>query len=459
MEGTTFGTYQIHSLLRRGALGEVWRARDSTTDRDVALELLPPELTNDAKFVRRFRHEARIVMALHNPNVMPVHRYGELNGRLYLDMELIEGRELAAVLAGGPIDPVRAVSLTAQVAEGLQAAHAAGLIHGDVNASNIWLDDRDNAYVLDFGLAAPDDATDVQSDVRSLACVLEECLAGAGVDATADAMPEPLRDVIAKGRAEDPADRHATVIDFAQEAQTALAAAGLAAPADSVEDAVPWPDDPPPSRVVSGPPRRRWSRQKKLLVAGLASLGILGMVGTTLAAILMPFLLDTDGDASRSAGPTPLNTTAPAVYIAPLAVRPVAQALVPQPGRCGPGAAAPPPANAPAQEPISACDVEGKVDYQLEPVAVTLTLTAANAVKLPLSEFSAVQLVMDAASSARFGEFTATQIGKQIAFVRDGVVLAAPTIGQPLSGESLQLSGEMSAETAETIAEMLRSGS
>ena len=83
-----------------------------------------------------------------------------------------------------------------------------------------------------------------------------------------------------------------------------------------------------------------------------------------------------------------------------------------------------------------------KAQYQLGPVALRLNLTGASSIKLPMSEFYAVQLMMDQSSGASFGQYTGTQVGKQVAFVRDGVVLAAPTISAPLDGESLQLSGD-----------------
>jgi hypothetical protein len=191
------------------------------------------------------------------------------------------------------------------------------------------------------------------------------------------------------------------------------------------------------------------------MIAVLASIGILAMVGTTLAAVLMPLFVDTRGEpATRSVSALPTSTT-PAVYIAPLSVRPVDQALVARPEQCHPGPPPPPP---PPGTPLVICDVERKAEYHLGPEALQLKLTSATSFKLPLSQFYGVQMAMDAGSGAQFGQYTGTQIGKQVAFVRDGVVLAAAAIGQPINGESLQLSGDFTAETAETIARMLREG-
>jgi hypothetical protein len=205
---------------------------------------------------------------------------------------------------------------------------------------------------------------------------------------------------------------------------------------------------------MPGSTSQQWSR-RKIMIAVLASIGILAMLGTLLASLLMPFMVD------QGAGPTPRSvdtsptTTTPAVYIAPLSVRPVVQALVATPEKCQPGLPPPP---APPGEPLVTCDVEKKAEYQLGPVALQLNLTGAKSIKLPMTQFYSVQMAMDSGSGAQFGQYTGTQVGKQVAFVRDGVVLAAAAISEPINGESLQLSGDFTAETAETIARMLREG-
>jgi hypothetical protein len=198
----------------------------------------------------------------------------------------------------------------------------------------------------------------------------------------------------------------------------------------------------------SGP----WSR-RRITITVLGSLGILAMVGTALGAVVMPFVAKEFGaPPARSAVATPTSTT-PAIMGKPLVVRPVVQALVATPEECQ----LPPPP--PPDQPQQACDLEKTARYDMGPVALQLNLTGAKAVKLPMSEFYSVQLAMDPGSGAAFGGYTAANVGKQLAFVRDGVVLAAPAIDQPIQGQSLQLSGNMTAATAETIARMLRDGS
>ena len=205
VEATPFGHYQLQELIGRGGMGEVYRAYDTKTDRVVALKVLPHRLAEDVVFQQRFRREAQAVAALNEPHVVPIHGFGEIDGRLYLDMRLIEGRTLDAILAdaGKPLLPPMAVDIVEQVAAALDAAHAAGLIHRDVKPSNILITARDFAYLIDFGLArtaseaglttagstlgtlaymAPErfsgGQADLRSDVYALTCVLYECLTG-----------------------------------------------------------------------------------------------------------------------------------------------------------------------------------------------------------------------------------------------------------------------------------------
>jgi hypothetical protein len=195
----------------------------------------------------------------------------------------------------------------------------------------------------------------------------------------------------------------------------------------------------------------RWSR-RRITIAVLGSLGILAMVGTTLGAVVMPFVLKDSGAPPSRSVATP-SSTAPAIVMKPLAVRPVFQALVATPEECQ----LPPPP--PPDQPQQACDLENAARYDMGPVALQLNLTGAKAVKLPMSEFYSVQLAMDPGSGAAFAGYTATNVGKQLAFVRDGMVLAAPAIDQPIQGQSLQLSGNMTEATAQTIVRMLLDGS
>jgi serine/threonine protein kinase len=200
--GTPFGRYRLIELLGRGGMGEVWRAHDADTDRVVAIKVLPANLSEDEEFQRRFRREAHAAARLNNPHIIPIHHYGEIDGRLYVDMRLIEGRDLGTVLADGPLEPARAVGIIDQVAKALHAAHKVGLLHRDIKPSNILVDGDDFAYLIDFGIARGLDETrmtksgntigtfhyiaperlgtgtdeDARADIYSLACVLYEAV-------------------------------------------------------------------------------------------------------------------------------------------------------------------------------------------------------------------------------------------------------------------------------------------
>jgi serine/threonine-protein kinase len=120
VEGTPFGRYRLIELLGRGGMGEVWRAYDTETKRTVAIKVLPAHLADDDEFVQRFRREAEAAAQLNSPHVVPIHNYGEIDGRLYVDMRLIEGRDLQTVLVDGPLEPARAVRVIEGVALALR---------------------------------------------------------------------------------------------------------------------------------------------------------------------------------------------------------------------------------------------------------------------------------------------------------------------------------------------------
>jgi serine/threonine protein kinase len=269
VDGTPFGRYRLLKLLGRGGMGEVWRAHDTETDRVVAIKLLPASLSADEEFQHRFRREAHAAARLSNPHVIPIHQYGEIDGRLYVDMRLVEGRDLETVLADGPLDPARAVRIIEQVARALHAAHTVGLIHRDIKPSNVLLDADDFAYLIDFGIARSIDETrmtksgytigtfqyiaperldarkeeDARADIYSLACVLYESLTGKPPfpgDSMAHLVtahlntppprpstaqpnvPPQVDEVIATGMAKDPNDRYATTIELSNAARDAI---------------------------------------------------------------------------------------------------------------------------------------------------------------------------------------------------------------------------------------------
>src|SRR4051812_12849378 len=137
MDGRMFGDYRLDALLGRGGMGEVHRAFDMRRNRTVALKVLLAHFAADEEFRARFRAESRLAAGLGSPYTVPIHDFGEIDGRLFIDMRYVDGRDLAAVLTAGPLLPRRAVEIIAQVAAALDVAHAARLVHRDVKPSNV----------------------------------------------------------------------------------------------------------------------------------------------------------------------------------------------------------------------------------------------------------------------------------------------------------------------------------
>jgi serine/threonine protein kinase len=147
------GHYEIKSVLGVGGMGEVYRARDTRLNRDVAIKVLLEEGIVNADSRSRFEREARAVAALNHPNIVVVHDFGVEAGQQYIVSELIEGESLRSLLTGKPIPARKLLDIATQVADGLAAAHAAGIVHRDLKPENIMLTRDGRVKILDFGLA------------------------------------------------------------------------------------------------------------------------------------------------------------------------------------------------------------------------------------------------------------------------------------------------------------------
>jgi streptogramin lyase len=242
--GSTLAGYRLDALIARGGMGVVYRATQLALERPVALKVIARELAGKEGFRERFLRESRLAARLDHPSVVPVYDAREEDGELIVAMRLVEGGDLRQLIQReGPLPPARAVGLLGQVAEALDAAHAAGIVHRDVKPHNILVE-GDRAYLSDFGLAKAIEGTgDASSasvvgtveymapeqwrgekvgpsaDIYSLGCVLYEALTGIAPFARKDADTEPevpkgIDAVIERAVAKDPDDRYRTAAEL-----------------------------------------------------------------------------------------------------------------------------------------------------------------------------------------------------------------------------------------------------
>ena len=317
-QGAVLGPYRIESLVDRGGMAYVYEAVDIRLDRRVALKVLALQDSEGSDFRERFLRESRFAASLDHPNIVPIYEAGEAEGLLYIAMRFVRGSNLSKLLKqNGPLEPRRALAILTPVAEALDTAHTAGLVHRDVKPANILLSandhGREHVYLSDFGLTkrasamsklteagsfigtmayvSPEqirgEPLDARTDLYALGCVAYECLSG-GPPFTRDDQaalmwahlsqyPQPLAEVrpevavadpvLAKALAKNPSDRYSTCEEFT----AALSAALLAGQSEDLPTevrAVPVPagpvpatpaqaGDPPsqphPASMVSGP--------------------------------------------------------------------------------------------------------------------------------------------------------------------------------------------------------------
>jgi DNA-binding beta-propeller fold protein YncE len=295
--GSVFAGCRVEGVIGRGEMGVVYRAEELALQRMVALKLILPEHSQDARFGERFRRESRLAASIDHPNVIPVLEAGDEDGRLFIMMRLVEGTDLRALIAAqGRLEPLRAARIVHQVGAALDAAHARGLVHRDVKPANVLLARGDHVYLTDFGLAkradsgggltrtgsivaraeyaAPEQITnegvDARADVYALGCLLFEALTGeapfargqgapllAHLDAPPPSPVERRRDlprefdeVVRRAMAKRPSERYPSAGDLGQ---AALVAAGAQRRARA--ESVVATGEAAPLAAGTGPPR------------------------------------------------------------------------------------------------------------------------------------------------------------------------------------------------------------
>jgi serine/threonine protein kinase len=306
-DGDEFAGYRVERRLGRGGMGILFLAIEPGLERRVALKLIAPEAAADEVFAHRFAEESRIAASIEHPNVVPIYAAGEEDGIPYIAMRYVAGSDLGRRLAReGRLEPEQAVALIAQIGNGLDAIHAAGLVHRDVKPANVLLsgeEDAAHAYITDFGVArnvatqsgltqtgrfvgtldyvAPEQISggpvDARVDVYALGCLLYKLLTGQvpfprdgeaarlyahlndpppSPSLYVPAVPMALDDVVVRAMSKQPGDRYPSAGDLGRAAQAALSGAAVAIPertvatgaAATVESAVvtPQPTEPAP---------------------------------------------------------------------------------------------------------------------------------------------------------------------------------------------------------------------
>ncbi|HEX6781880.1 MAG TPA: serine/threonine-protein kinase [Solirubrobacterales bacterium] len=358
-EGEEFAGYRIEGRLGRGGMGILYLAVEPGLERRVALKLIAPEAASDEVFARRFAEESRIAASIEHPNVVPIYAAGEEGGVPWIAMRYVAGSDLQRRLAReGKLEPGDAVRLIAQLGNGLDAIHSAGLVHRDVKPANVLLGGdpgAEHAYITDFGVArnlatqsgltqtgrfvgtldyvAPEQISgepiDARVDVYALGCLLFQLLTGEvpfpregeaarlyahlhdpppAPSLYAPAVPTALDDVVIRAMSKSPGDRYPSAGDLGRAAEAALSGTAPSIPERTVatgaaatrERRSPGPREAETAKLSGEPAARR--PRRPLLIGG----ALLALIAA--AAIAVVLASGGDGQGGRAGAESGLST-------------------------------------------------------------------------------------------------------------------------------------------------------
>ncbi len=203
--GDRLGPYEVLGPLGSGGMGDVYRATDTALRRDVAIKVLPPDVASDLERRARFEREAQALAALNHPNIAQIYGFEKAGDRLAIVMELVEGEDLSARIARGPVPPTDALAIAGQIADALDAAHECGLVHRDLKPANVKVRDDGTVKVLDFGLVkalSQDSGSGVQDAASAPTIVSPATRLGAILGTAAYMAPEQAAGKVVDKRAD-----------------------------------------------------------------------------------------------------------------------------------------------------------------------------------------------------------------------------------------------------------------
>jgi serine/threonine protein kinase len=334
-DGEVFAGYRIERRLGRGGMGILYLALEPGLERRVALKLIAPEAAADEVFARRFAEESRIAASIEHPNVVPIYAAGEEDDVPFIAMRFVAGSDLGRRIASeGRMAPAEAVALIAQVGNGLDAIHAAGLVHRDVKPANVLLSGEggsEHAYITDFGVArnvatesgltqtgrfvgtldyvAPEqisgDAIDARVDVYAVGCLLYKLLTGEvpfpregeaarlyahlndpppAPSLLEPSLPMALDDVVIRAMSKAPEDRYPSAGDLGRAAQAALSGTAVSVPERTVATGAAATREAATVRLPEEPSRPRSGRRRLLLAGALLALAAMVVAAVALTS-------------------------------------------------------------------------------------------------------------------------------------------------------------------------------